>query len=381
MTDSNNDNADKRASICLDIKDVIKQFSEVTAVDRVSVQITEGEIFSLLGPSGCGKSTLLRLVAGLESLDQGRISIAGQLVNNLPPYKRDCSTVFQNHALFPHMSVADNIGFGLVERKMSKNEIKKKVADKVELVNLAGLESRYPDQLSGGQKQRVALARSLVLEPTVLLLDEPLAALDRKLRKEMQVELKRIQREVGTTFLNVTHDQKEALSLSDRIGVMRNGKLLQIGTPNQIYETPRTKFIARFMGATNIFSGRVVSEIGAKIELEIENGLKVFAPLPENIASHSVIGFSVHPELIDIVTDKEKRLRTDPQDETVFSGRIKEMIYQGDYSELTISLDHLDLNLSTFITRGSEYDTRDIRENQEVVVFWNSDDNNILLAD
>ena len=381
MTDSNNDNADKRASICLDIKDVIKQFSEVTAVDRVSVQITEGEIFSLLGPSGCGKSTLLRLVAGLESLDQGSISIAGQLVNDLPPYKRDCSTVFQNHALFPHMSVADNIGFGLVERKMSKNEIKKKVADKVELVNLAGLESRYPDQLSGGQKQRVALARSLVLEPTVLLLDEPLAALDRKLRKEMQVELKRIQREVGTTFLNVTHDQKEALSLSDRIGVMRNGKLLQIGTPNQIYETPRTKFIARFMGATNIFSGRVVSEIGAKIELEIENGLKVFAPLPENIAPHSVIGFSVHPELIDIVTDKEKRLWTDPQDETVFSGRIKEMIYQGDYSELTTSLDRLKLNLSTFRTRRSEYDTRDIRENQEVVVFWNSDDNNILLED
>jgi len=381
MTDSNNDNADKRASICLDIKDVIKQFSDVTAVDHVSVQITEGEIFSLLGPSGCGKSTLLRLVAGLESLDQGSISIAGQLVNNLPPYKRDCSTVFQNHALFPHMSVADNIGFGLVERKVSKSEIKKKVADKVDLVNLAGLESRYPDQLSGGQKQRVALARSLVLEPTVLLLDEPLAALDRKLRKEMQVELKRIQREVGTTFLNVTHDQKEALSLSDRIGVMRNGKLLQIGTPNQIYETPRTKFIARFMGATNIFPGRVVSEIGGKIELEIENGSKVFAPLPDNIDPHSVIGFSVHPELIDIVTDKEKKLRTDSQKETVFSGRIKEMIYQGDYSELTISLDHLDLNLSTFITRGSEYDTRDIRVNQDVVVFWNSNDNNILLED
>ena len=381
MTDSNNDNEDKQGTICLDIKGVVKLFPGVTAVDNVSVQITEGEIFSLLGPSGCGKSTLLRLVAGLENLDQGSICIAGELVNDLPPYKRDCSTVFQNHALFPHMSVADNIGFGLVERKMSKSEIKKKVADKVDLVNLAGLESRYPDQLSGGQKQRVALARSLVLEPTVLLLDEPLAALDRKLRKEMQVELKRIQREVGTTFLNVTHDQKEALSLSDRIGVMRNGKLLQIGTPNQIYETPRTKFIARFMGATNIFPGRVVSEIGAKIELEIENGSKVFAPLPENIASHSVIGFSVHPELIDIVTDKEKKLRTDSQKETVFSGRIKEMIYQGDYSELTISLDRLNLNLSTFITRGSEYDTRDIHENQEVAVFWNSDDNNILLAD
>ncbi len=381
MTDSTNEIEDKRGTICLDIEDVVKQFADVTAVDHVSVQITEGEIFSLLGPSGCGKSTLLRLVAGLESLDQGRISIAGQLVNDLPPYKRDCSTVFQNHALFPHMSVADNIGFGLVERKMAKREIRKKVSDKVDLINLAGLESRYPDQLSGGQKQRVALARSLVLEPTVLLLDEPLAALDRKLRKEMQVELKRIQREVGTTFLNVTHDQKEALSLSDRIGVMRKGKLLQIGTPNQIYETPRTKFIAKFMGATNIFLGQVVSEIGNKIELEIENGSKVFAPLPENIDPHSVIGFSVHPELIDIVTDKEKILRTDPQDETVFSGRIKEMIYLGDYSELTISLDHLNLNLSTFITRGSEYDTQDIRENQDVVVFWNSNDNNILLAD
>ena len=381
MTESNYDNEDKRDSICLDIRDVVKQFPGVTAVDRVSVQIAEGEIFSLLGPSGCGKSTLLRLVAGLENLDQGSICIAGELVNDLPPYKRDCSTVFQNHALFPHMSVADNIGFGLVERKLPKSEIKKKVADKVDLVNLAGLESRYPDQLSGGQKQRVALARSLVLEPTVLLLDEPLAALDRKLRKEMQVELKRIQREVGTTFLNVTHDQKEALSLSDRIGVMRKGKLLQIGSPSQIYETPRTKFIARFMGATNIFLGRMVSKIGDKIEFEIENGSKVFAPLPENIDPQSVIGFSVHPELIDIVTDKEKKLRTDPRNETVFPGRIKEMIYQGDYSELTISLDHLDLNLSTFITRGSEYDTPDIRENQDVVVFWNSNDNNILLAD
>ena len=381
MTVAKNDSEDKQRAICLDIKDAVKQFPGATAVDHVSVQITEGEIFSLLGPSGCGKSTLLRLVAGLESLDQGSIYIAGELVNELPPYKRDCSTVFQNHALFPHMTVAENIGFGLVERKMPKNEIKQKVADKVDLVNLAGLESRYPEQLSGGQKQRVALARSLVLEPTVLLLDEPLAALDRKLRKEMQIELKRIQREVGTTFLNVTHDQKEALSLSDRIGVMRKGKLLQIGTPNQIYEMPRTKFIATFMGATNIFPGRVVSKIENTIELEIENGSKVFAPLPEKFDLESVVGFSVHPELIDIVTNKEKELWGDPQEETTFSGKIKEVIYQGDYSELTISLDHLPLNLSTFITRGSEYDTQDIRENQDVVVFWASNDNNVLLKD
>ncbi len=381
MTESSRTNEKERAAICLEIRDVVKQFPGITAVDHVSIEIKEGEIFSLLGPSGCGKSTLLRLVAGLENQDQGDILIAGERVNDLPPYKRDCSTVFQSHALFPHMTVFDNIAFGLVERKISKLEITRRVTEKIELVNLQGMEDRRPDQLSGGQQQRVALARSLVLEPMILLLDEPLAALDRKLRKEMQIELKRIQREVGTTFLNVTHDQKEALSLSDRIAVMNEGRLLQIGTPNQIYETPRTKFIATFMGATNIFLGRVISEIGDKIELEIENGSNVFAPLPENLESHSVVGFSVHPELINVVADKEKKMRTDPQKETAFSGVIKEVIYQGDYSELTISMDHLNFNLSTFITRGSEYDTPDIRENQEVAVFWDSSANNILLKD
>jgi spermidine/putrescine transport system ATP-binding protein len=381
MTESSIDNEGQFGTICLDIRNVVKRFPGITAVDHVSLQIRDGEIFSLLGPSGCGKSTLLRLVAGLESQDQGDIVIAGNVVNDLPPYKRDCSTVFQQHALFPHMTVFDNIGFGLVERRLSKVEIKKRVSEKIDLVNLVGLEDRYPHQLSGGQMQRVALARSLVLEPTVLLLDEPLAALDRKLRKEMQVELKRIQREVGTTFLNVTHDQKEALSLSDRIAVMRQGKFLQTGTPNQIYETPRTKFVAAFMGATNIFSGRVISKIGDKVELGIENGSKLFAPLPENFDVNSITGISVHPEVIDIAVDKAKKASIDPQKQTAFAGRIKEVVYQGDYSELTISLDLLKLNLSTFITRGSESDTGDVRKNQEVVVFWDSKYNNLLLAD
>ena len=200
MTEFSNGSKAERGNICLDIENVVKQFPGVTAVDHVSVQITEGEIFSLLGPSGCGKSTLLRLVAGLESLDSGDIRIGGQLVNDLPPYRRDCSTVFQSHALFPLMTVTGNIGFGLVERRLPKSEIKRKVAEKIDLVELRGMQDRRPDQLSGGQRQRVALARSLVLEPKILLLDESLAALDRKLRKEMQVELKRIQREVGTTF-------------------------------------------------------------------------------------------------------------------------------------------------------------------------------------
>ena len=381
MTESSSAKEEARTAICLDIRDVSKQFPGITAVDRVSIEIKEGEIFSLLGPSGCGKSTLLRLVAGLENQDQGDILIAGERVNDLPPYKRDCSTVFQSHALFPHMTVFDNIAFGLVERKVSKPEINRRVTEKIELVNLQGMEDRRPDQLSGGQQQRVALARSLVLEPRILLLDEPLAALDRKLRKEMQVELKRIQREVGTTFLNVTHDQKEALSLSDRIAVMNEGKLLQIGTPNQIYETPRTKFIATFMGAANIFQGQVVSENSGIIELKLEDGSKVFTPLPDNFDSSSVIGFSIHPELIDLTTDKEKKMRTDPQKETAFEGIIREVIYQGDYSELTITLDHLNINLSTFITRGSETDTQDIRANQEVMVFWDSNKNNVLLKD
>ena len=210
MSGSDIQSSNKKPTICLEIKDVEKQFPGVTAVDHVTLEIQEGEIFSFLGPSGCGKSTLLRVVAGLENQDQGDVLIAGQNVNELPPYKRDCNTVFQSHALFPHMTVAENIGFGLVERRLSKSEIKKKVADKIDLVTLSGIEDRRPDQLSGGQRQRVALARALILEPAVLLLDEPLAALDRKLRKEMQIELKRIQREVGTTFLNVTHDQKEA---------------------------------------------------------------------------------------------------------------------------------------------------------------------------
>lgn len=380
MAESSNQK-EELSDICLDIRNVVKRFSDVTAVDHVSIQITEGEVFSLLGPSGCGKSTLLRLVAGLENQDLGDILIAGELVNDLPPYRRDCSTVFQSHALFPHMTVFDNIGFGLVERRLSKNEIKERVSEKIDLVNLNGLEDRYPHQLSGGQMQRVALARSLVLEPTVLLLDEPLAALDRKLRKEMQVELKRIQREVGTTFLNVTHDQKEALSLSDRIAVMKRGKLLQIGTPTQIYENPRTKFIAEFMGATNIFLGRVISKVGGLVELELENGSKLFAPLPENIDTNLIRGISVHPELIDIVTNKQNKPPADPQKETAFPGKIKEVIYQGDYSELTISLDRLNLDLATFITRGSEYDTQNIRENQKVVVFWDSHNNNILLAE
>lgn len=366
-----------KSGICLEVRDVVKRFGDLTAVDHVNLQIRDGEIFSFLGPSGCGKSTLLRVVAGLENQDQGDVLIAGRNVNELPPYKRDCNTVFQSHALFPHMTVAQNIGFGLVERKVPKGEIKKRVAEKIELVNLGGMEDRRPEQLSGGQRQRVALARSLILEPTVLLLDEPLAALDRKLRKEMQIELKRIQREVGTTFLNVTHDQKEALSVSDRIGIMNEGAFLQIGTPAEIYEKPGSIFVASFMGATNIFPGNVISQKDGKIELETPDGLKIFAAEPEDHTIDSITGFSVHPELISLKPTTSGEPPADPTERTEFHGTINEVFYQGDFSEFTVALKETDMVLTVHLTRGRGYRLQ-LPEGQDVTISWDYSSNNVL---
>ncbi len=365
------------SGICLEVRDIVKRFGDLTAVDHVNLQIRDGEIFSFLGPSGCGKSTLLRVVAGLENQDQGDVLIAGRNVNQLPPYKRDCNTVFQNHALFPHMTVAENIGFGLVERKLSKREIQKRVAEKIELVTLGGMEDRRPEQLSGGQQQRVALARSLILEPTVLLLDEPLAALDRKLRKEMQQELKRIQREVGTTFLNVTHDQKEALSVSDRIGIMNAGAFLQIGTPDEIYEQPGSIFVASFMGATNIFTGKVVSQNDGNIGLETTDGKLIFGPQPKDSSGPPISGFSVHPELIDLKPTTAGEQQADPAEKTEFHGTIHEVFYQGNFSEFTVALKETDKVLTVHLTRGMGYRVR-LPEGQDVTVSWDCSSNNVL---
>ena len=377
MTELSNGRKENHGAVCLDVKDVVKRFSGVTAVDHVSVQIKDGEIFSLLGPSGCGKSTLLRLIAGLENQDLGDIRIAGEIVNDLPPYKRDCSTVFQNHALFPLMTVTGNIGFGLVERRLSKSEIKKKVSEKIDLVDLGGMEGRRPDQLSGGQKQRVALARSLVLEPKILLLDEPLAALDRKLRKEMQVELKRIQREVGTTFLNVTHDQKEALSVSDRIGIMHEGAFLQIGTPDEIYEKPGSIFVASFMGATNIFIGNVVSHKDGNIGIETKDGKLIFAPEPMDNSDHPISGVSVHPELINLKPTAPGVKPADPVQKTEFHGTIHEIFYQGNFSEFTVALKETNMLLTVHLTRGMGYRWQ-LPEGQDVTISWDCSSNNVL---
>src|SRR5437867_5080239 len=243
--------------------DLVKRFADVTAVAGINLEMQPGEFFSLLGPSGCGKTTTLRLIAGFERPDEGQILLDDADMAQVPPHKRNVNTVFQNYALFPHLNVFDNVAFGLRYKDVAKQEIKQKVGDSLALVRLEGMQKRRPSQLSGGQQQRVALARALILNPAVLLLDEPLGALDAKLRKALQIELKALQETVGCTFLYVTHDQEEALSMSDRLAVMAGGRIEQAGTPTEVYETPATAFVADFLGVSNLMSASVEGPDGA----------------------------------------------------------------------------------------------------------------------
>ncbi len=244
--------------ISLELKKIKKSFTEgETVLDNISLAISKGEFITLLGSSGCGKTTTLRIIAGLEQPDEGSVWLDGREVTGLEPHQRDVNTVFQNYALFPHMNVAENIGYGLKLKKIPKNEIKKKVSQMLELVQLEGYEKRKPSELSGGQKQRVAIARALVNNPKVLLLDEPLGALDLQLRRAMQIELKHLQKKLGITFVYITHDQEEAINMSDRIAVMKDGRIEQIGTPDEIYNHPKTSYVATFVGNANILHGTV----------------------------------------------------------------------------------------------------------------------------
>jgi spermidine/putrescine transport system ATP-binding protein len=236
--------------------DLVKRFADVTAVAGINLSMPSGEFFSLLGPSGCGKTTTLRLIAGFERPDEGQILLDDEDMVQTPPHKRNVNTVFQNYALFPHLTVAENVGFGLRYKEGSKQEAKKRIGESLELVRLSGLERRRPSQLSGGQQQRVALARALILNPAVLLLDEPLGALDAKLRKALQIELKTLQEEIGITFIYVTHDQEEALTMSDRLAVMSNGRVEQVGSPSEVYEEPTTAYVADFLGVSNLMDAR-----------------------------------------------------------------------------------------------------------------------------
>jgi spermidine/putrescine transport system ATP-binding protein len=252
--------------------DLEKRFREVRAVDGVSLEIHSGEFFSLLGPSGCGKTTTLRMIGGFELPTGGRILLRGNDVTDAPPDKRPVNMVFQNYALFPHLDVGDNVAFGLKRKSVAKPDIDRRVGAALELVNLTGYERRKPNQLSGGQQQRVALARALVNEPNVLLLDEPLGALDLKLRRRLQVELKRIQTEVGITFVYVTHDQEEALTMSDRIAVMHAGRVEQLGTPEELYERPTSRFVADFIGTTNLLHGEIAGTSSGWTDVRLDSG-------------------------------------------------------------------------------------------------------------
>ncbi len=279
------------------LEEVTKRFGEVTAVDVLTLDINRGEFFSLLGPSGCGKTTTLRMIGGFEEPTFGRIELRGVDVTGVPPYRRNVNTVFQSYALFPHLSVFDNVAFGLRRKKVPKEEIRRRVEESLELVDLPGFGSRRPSQLSGGQQQRVALARALVNEPQLLLLDEPLGALDLKLRKQMQLELKRIQIEVGITFVYVTHDQEEAMTMSDRLAVMRRGRIEQVGVPEEVYERPATEFVARFLGASNLLEGRVVERNGLSAVITVAGGT-VVVPADRIGDGEGVFKLGVRPEKI-----------------------------------------------------------------------------------
>jgi spermidine/putrescine ABC transporter ATP-binding subunit len=315
---------------------VSKSFGEVKAVDNVSFDIRRGEFFSILGPSGCGKTTTLRLLAGFEEPDEdgGEVRLLGDIVNKKRPYERKIAIVFQNYALFPHLDVSRNVAFGLEQRKTPKAEIEGRVRRALEMVRLKPdmFSRRMPGQLSGGQRQRVALARALVLEPAILLLDEPLGAIDLKLRKEMQLELKALNKQLGTTFVYVTHDQEEALTMSDRIAVMDNGKVAQLGTPAEIYENPRTAFVARFIGESNFFEG-VAMPAGPTWEVRQKDGACFQVPAHPSLASGHPVRIAVRPEWLDVQTPDAV-----PPGENALTGVVREIIYLGETLHVIVTV-------------------------------------------
>jgi spermidine/putrescine transport system ATP-binding protein len=321
----------------LAIEGLSKSFGDIRAVAGVSLRVEHGEFYSLLGPSGCGKTTTLRLVAGFEAPDEGRIELAGVDITTLPPNKRRVNTVFQHYALFPHLTVEENVAYGLKQERRSKDEMARRLDQTLTTVRLGELRTRRPRQLSGGQQQRVALARALIKEPTVLLLDEPLAALDLKLRKAMQLELKKLQERVGITFVYVTHDQEEALTLSDRIAVMNDGKLLQEGTPVDIYERPKTRFVADFIGQTNFLSG-VVEDSGAPVLVrEDATGVMLRCTTGEPVSVGSRVTVAVRPERVYPVE------RADIAN--AVQGRLTASTYLGDLVQYEIAVGSATLTL------------------------------------
>lgn len=322
----------------VELRKVFKVFNGETVVRGIDLNIRQGEFFSILGPSGCGKTTTLRLIAGFEEPSAGEVLIRGRSMSGVPAYRRPVNTVFQSYALFGHLSVWENIAFGLRIKRQSKAEIQKRVQEALRLVKMEQFARRYPAQLSGGQQQRVALARALVNQPTVVLLDEPLGALDLKLRKEMQVELSTLHKNLGVTFVMVTHDQEEALSLSDRIAVMHDGKLEQIGTPNQIYDYPQTPFVADFIGDTNLFKGRIETTDYGMWQVRTERGLRILVKPTEslngstNSSMPNQVVVSVRPEKIQLSLEKPS------SPINCFEGRLMHTMYLGTHIHYLVEL-------------------------------------------
>ena len=395
------DKTTARTGGAVELVNVTKMFGEFTAVDDISLNVRDGEFFSLLGPSGCGKTTTLRLIAGFEQPTLGDIFIHGQPVAGIPPYKRPVNTVFQNYALFPHMTVAQNVAFGLEMKKVRKAEIEQRVNEALELVQLPHLRDRKPKQLSGGQRQRVALARALINRPEVLLLDEPLGALDLKLRKAMQLELKQIQAEVGITFIYVTHDQEEAITMSDRIAVMNDGVIQQIGAPREIYDHPANRFVADFIGETNFVSGKVV-ELGDYVTVDIGEPVLGTAN-GRNLAIGQEVSLAIRPEKINLYpqgkvdirrsgmdleeiaalpdlpegkVDMQKWLADEP-DSVVLNGRILDVIYIGTDTRYQVAIAE---NAKLFVRMqnfGARYDHQ-FAVGAPVYVHWAAENVQIL---
>ena len=343
----------------LELKGIVKQYDRLLAVDELTLSVNSGEFLTLLGPSGCGKTTVLRSIAGLEKPDKGEIFIKGKLVNDTPVYKRNIGLVFQNYALFPHLTVFENLAFGLKIRKIPTPEIKERVKKHLDLIRLPEIQDRYPHQLSGGQHQRVALIRSVIIEPTLLLLDEPLSNLDLKLRVLMRVELTKIQKELGITTIFVTHDQGEAMSMSDRVAVMNAGKIRQIGTPREIYDHPQNRFVAEFIGESNVFNGKIIEKNQFETTVKTDSDLTLVVVNPEKETQENV-SITVRPEAV-------KLYKQVPSSKNVAQGYVETIENLGPYTKY-----HLRLKDGSKIIANLSYskDTFTYKIGELVFAYW-----------
>ena len=358
------------SSVAIALERVTKRFGRTAAVDDVSLSIGDGEFFSLLGPSGCGKTTTLRMIAGFEQPDEGRILLQDDDVTTVPPSRRPLNMVFQHYALFPHMSIYDNVAFGLKVSRVPRSDHRERIDKMLRVVELEGFEKRRIRQLSGGQQQRVALARALVKEPAALLLDEPLGALDVKLRKQMQHELKRIQAELGTTFVYVTHDQEEALAMSDRIAVMNGGRVEQIGSPREIYERPQTPFVADFIGSLNTLDLRADELVGSFAMMRVGEGERLIVPTEAGVKQGDSLRIAVRPEQVQIGLPAE----SEPNGGSRLTGTLAEVVYLGMYTQF-----HVETPVGRVVAhRLADEELPALEAGARVAVSWDSEDASVL---